>query len=66
VGERAFYETAGDRGSDDVRAHVTKDGVTLEMIGGDGEAWCELGPEAALQLGEWLIAQAIAQGAGRG
>jgi hypothetical protein len=64
-GGKLLHEEPGERGSDDVRGHATKEGVTLEMIGGDGEAWCELLPEAALRLGEWLIAQAIAQGAGR-
>ncbi|MCJ2088476.1 hypothetical protein MKK88_21190 [Methylobacterium sp. E-005] len=58
-----LHEEPGERGSDDVRAHATKDGATLEMIGCDGEAWCELKPDAMLRLGEWLIIQAIAQGA---
>ena len=57
------HEEAGERGSDDVRVHVTKEGVTLELLGGDGETWSDLTPAAALRLGEWLIVQAIAQGA---
>lgn len=60
-----LHEEQGERGSDDVRVTVRKDGINLELIGGDGEAWSDLSPAAALCLGEWLIAQAIAKGAGR-
>lgn len=57
------HEETGEKGSDDVRAYTTPEGVTLELIGGESEAWSDLTPSAALRFGEWLIVQAIAQGA---
>lgn len=57
------HRDTGERGSDDVRAYTRPDGVPLELLGGDDEAWSELSPAAALRLGEWLIIQAISQGA---
>ncbi len=57
------HRETGEQGSDDVRAYTRPDGVTLELLGGDDEAWSDLSPAAALRLGEWLIVQAISQGA---
>ena len=60
-----IHEETGEKGSAQIRGHAMKDGVTLSMDDGEYDTYCDLLPDAALRLGEWLIAQAIAQGAGR-
>lgn len=58
-----IYEQ-GLRGSDDVQARLDRDEIRVVLHGGDGENAASLDYGAALRLGEWLITQAIAHGAG--
>ncbi|UGB26335.1 hypothetical protein LPC10_01600 [Methylorubrum sp. B1-46] len=58
-----IYEQ-GLRGSDDVQACLNRDEIDIVLHGGDGDNTASLDYGAALRLGEWLITQAIAHGAG--
>ena len=53
----------GQRGSSDVEANAFKDGVEVMIDGEEESPYANLDFDAALRLGTWLIAQAIAGGA---
>jgi hypothetical protein len=48
--------------SGDIQAEAGRDGITLTMHGDEEHAYADFDWSAALRLGEWLVAQAVAHG----
>lgn len=48
--------------SGDLRAEAGRDGITLTLYGDEEHAYADFDWNAALKLGEWLVAQARAHG----